>query len=601
MSEDGSGGCLARNLMELSQVQPALASFLATTEPEVWQCSAAASGDLTARHEGKLLHSARDPRNEAARLVAAALPGGADTAVILGAGLGYAIEAAFELPGIERVILCEALPQRIVASLDARDLSSILSREGLSYVAGGDPGAILAALEDTGARIAGLVGQRALETGAEPWYAAVRAAFERFAAKESINENTVKRFGRLWVRNIARNSVAAAAFHGIQGLASRFAGFPALVLAAGPSLDEVLSHIQDLRQRCLIVAVDTSLRSLLARGVEPDFVLVVDPQYWNWRHVADLEWRTSYLVTEPAVWPPALRCRFKGAFVAASVFPLGRALFPGDRGALGAGGSVATSAWDFARHIGAGTIYMAGLDLGYPVGHTHARASLFEQRAIAAGSRLHPSSTTQAAAVFTIPTQAAKANDGGSILTDARMTLYAWWFEARLARRESPPTRTLSQRGLAIPGMALSGIEALLELPPRRNELDAILHEIGVSAASTPQGLASALPELISSLSEIEQRARKGAEAAEAWLSRGSSARGGPGLLAILDEVDAFLRDSAARDVVGFLLPSLRSLFSRAPTSFEESVANSASLYHHIVDSAHEHLELFSPETALEG
>lgn len=601
MSEDGAGTWLAGNLTALSRIQPTLATFLAATGPEAWQCSTASSGALTARHEGKLLHSARDPRSEASRLVATALPGGADTAIILGAGLGYAIEAAFEVPGIERVILCEALPERIAALLDARDLSSILGREGLSWVAGGDPGAILAALEDTGARIAGLVGQRALEEGADPWYAALRSAFERFAAKENINENTVKRFGRLWVRNIARNSVAASSFPGIQGLAARFAGFPALVLAAGPSLDEILPHLREIRERCILVAVDTSLRSLLARGVEPDFVLVVDPQYWNWRHVADLEWRASYLVTEPAVWPPALRCRFKGAFVAASIFPLGRALFPGDRGALGAGGSVATSAWDFARHIGAGTIYMAGLDLGYPVGHTHARASLFEQRAIAGGSRLHPASTTQAAAVFAIPTQAAKANDGQNILTDARMTLYAWWFEARLARRDSPPTRNLSQKGLAIPGMPLCGIDALLELQPKRSELYAIFRELESSTATSSGGGASALPDLLASLSDIEQRAGRGANAAEAWLARGSRAGGKAGLLSTLDELDGFLRESAARDVVGFLLPSLRSLFSRAPTNFEESVANSASLYRRIADSAREHLELFGPEMAKKG
>ena len=62
------------------------------------------------------------------------------------------------------------------------------------------------------------------------------------------------------------------------------------------------------------------------------------------------------------------------------------------------------------------------------------------------------------------------------------MSLYAWWFESRLARSDSPATRTLSSRGLAIPGLAPATWDEILATPPCRARLDALLDE----AASLP-------------------------------------------------------------------------------------------------------------------
>jgi len=594
------GGWLEANLELLARNRPGLARLLGSTVPEPYELLRTRKGQLSARAGGRLLHSAYDPVGEAARLVGASLPPEAETAVLLGAGLGYAIEAALAAPGIVSVIVCEAEAGRLAAMLASRDLGAALSDPRLSFVVGGDPGAILLALDELRARSVGLVSQRALESADEAWYAALRSALGRFLAKASINENTLKRFGRLWVRNLARNAAAMARLPGIRELEGACAGLPALVLAAGPSLDEALPLLGELRERMVLIAVDTALRSLLTVGVEPDFLLVVDPQYWNWRHVADLASAKSCLVSEPAVWPAVLRARHRATFLSASLFPLGRALSPPspgldeERARLGAGGSVATSAWDLARHLGASSVCLAGLDLGYPDGHTHARASLFEQRALLAGRRIAPAATAQASALFGLPLRSLPATGGGSILSDERMCLYAWWFEARLARPDSPPTRSLSKRSLAIPGMGLATFEELLAEPARRGEIEKRLKDcesLGIPEGNVPRA-ALALDRLVADLRRIGELAEEGEAAAAKALSALTEGVELRPYLEGLDRVDRALHQSEAREVVSFFLPPLPELLGTRPRDLAESLASSRSLYAKVRASAQEHGEI---------
>jgi hypothetical protein len=493
---------LETNLFALRGRFPELAALVesAPGEPE-FELVMAASGERSARIPGGAwLHSSRDPRAEARRLVAASL-GGAETAVLFGLGLGYIAEAVTEAMDqgaviggaktrIERVLDCEADPGALRAAFRVRDLSTLLADERLGFVVGGEPEGLISALELSGGSKAAIFELTAATSVHPSWFERARRAAERWNAKGAVNENTLRRFGRLWVRNLARNLGAAIELPGVERLGGLFAGgasappvasaapgaiappgactppIPALVLAAGPSLDLVLPYIKDISRRALVVCVDTALRSLLRFGVEPDFLVVVDPQYWNWRHLSGLASPSSFLVSEMAVWPAVFRAPRRASFLAGSVFPLGRRIeaFAGKKGQLGAGGSVATSAWDLCRLMGCSPLWMAGLDLAYPGGQTHAKASLFEQRALASGNRLAPAASVQAATLVGGSSLEAPSVDGGKVRTDQRMTLYAWWFESRFARPLSPPTLSLSPGGLGV-----SGLAAFLSRPPRRD------------------------------------------------------------------------------------------------------------------------------------
>jgi hypothetical protein len=594
---------LAANLEALGSRFPELAALVAASGDAGPEIVTAASGEPSARAPGGAwLHSSRDPRAEARRLAASALAGCEDTAVLLGLGLGYLAEALLLGPdGPDRVLACEAGPEPLKAAFKARDLSAILSHEKLGFVVGGDPEGLVTALELSGGSRAAILELKAATATDPEWFGRAREAAGRWNAKGAVNENTLRRFGRLWVRNLARNLGTAARCPGVDRLEGLFEGIPAIVLCAGPSLDLVLPRIAEISRKALVVCVDTALRSLLRYGVEPDFLVVVDPQYWNWRHLAGLSAPSAFLVSETAAWPAIFRAPRRGAYLGGSLFPLGRRIesFAGAKGQLGAGGSVATSAWDLCRLMGCSEAWMAGLDLGFPEGQTHAKASLFEQRALASGTRLSPASGAQAAALVGGTSFESPAADGGRVRTDQRMTLYAWWFESRFARPLSPPTFSLSPGGLALPGLGLRDMSELLSRPDRREEISSRLERAAERSAAAPRtaelvaGL-SALREELSAIAATAEEARAAAVQGRAAFASGGDCRA---CLALLERADAAILSLEGREIAGFLMPSLSALLGPKPRDLGESLERSEALYRGLAESARYHLEaLASPE-----
>ena len=84
--------------------------------------------------------------------------------------------------------------------------------------------------------------------------------------------------GRRTLENVARNlPCGTPPPPGPIRLKDAYKGYPALVVSAGPSLRKNKHLIQlDPVGRCVIIAVQTTLKPLLEIGVEPDFVTALD-------------------------------------------------------------------------------------------------------------------------------------------------------------------------------------------------------------------------------------------------------------------------------------------------------------------------------------
>jgi hypothetical protein len=472
----------------------------------------------------------------------------------------------------------------LLLALETRDLGGLLAGGRPIFVLGDDgsggaanPDLILGALRSvellSGGGTPALIRNRGLMNLDGEWYAEAERHIRTWVSRDAVNRATLRRFGKRWVRNLSRNMEAirdipgVSRLEGILGPAAAMEGIPAFLAAAGPSLDGILPLLPALRERCLIVAVDTALRLLLRAGIDPDFAVVVDPQFWNARHLDHAPAPETRLVAESAVYPSVLRHPFAGAFLCGSLFPLGR--FIEDRvdpkGELGAGGSVATTAWDFTRLLGPPAIYIAGLDLAYPDLKTHFRGARFEERALSESGRLCPAETWLVRALRDGRQFRAAAADGGQVLTDRRLSLYAAWFENRFRCFPALPNYGLSRRGLAIPGLLPCSAGDLLALPPRREEIDRRLADrfarIG-AAFSGPeeQGLRAARFEaaggaLREGLEYIRTLAGKGAA-----LAAGGGLRDREGILFKLEELNRRILKSEVKDVAGFLFPPIAEL-----------------------------------------
>jgi hypothetical protein len=542
----------------------------------------AASGEPTARLGGRYIHSTRDPAREAARLVLAADGGGDGTRrqnrafLLLGFGLGYAAEAAAELDPPPLVIAVEKRADVLRAAFETRDLTGILGSR-LVFVLGDEPGAVTGALRIAPKELS-VVRNPALTAADAPFYRELERHIENWRTKDAVNEATLRRFGKRWVRNQAANLPAIRDLPGIGLLAGRF-DFPVLLLAGGPTLDDLAGTVASLAERCVVVAVDTALRFLTREGVKPDFVVSVDPQYWNTRHLDRCRAEKSALVAEAACYPTVLRDRLGAAGAGRPTFLCG-AIYPISgfverrvdlKGRLGSGGSVASSAWDFAASLAppgaARPVFIAGLDLAFPRFATHYRGALFEERSLAAATRFLPAETLSFRALLDGAPFFAEAADGSPVLTDKRLALYASWFENRLRSPGCPASFRLSGRGLAINGMKTACIEEVLALPPCRDcitrRVEQVFSEIfekwndeteraaraGRYKAATDalnEGLAAALNAARSALTDIALLEHSTArETREAALQR-------------LNAVKTALLKSEVKAIAGFLRPASR-------------------------------------------
>lgn len=581
MSADGF---LGKNLTALGANYPELAAELEAAESgRAFRVEPAASGEPSAVFAGTGLHihSNRDPRREGLRQAEAALSGFSGPVVVFGFGLGYAAEAAAR--GGSPVIVAERRPDLFRLALECRDLSAFFSAKNLMFLLGGESGGItgaLSLLDRTGIREKPrILKNRALVSLSpedERWYSDAERRVQSWASRGEVNAATLRRFGRRWTKNLAANLAFLRDLGGVRWLEGCLGGtgIPVFLAAAGPSLDETAPYLAAVRERCLVVAVDTSLRFLLNRGIDSDFTVSVDPQFWNACHLRRLDpKRGGCLIAESAVYPSVLREWTGRALFCRSLFPLGR--FIEDRtdpkGALGAGGSVATTAWDFARLLGPSSVWIAGLDLAFPDLKTHFKGALFEENAHAASTRLLPAETHSVLSLENgQPFRAASAS-GGSVLTDRRLSLYGAWFENRVRQEKELHSLGLSRSGLAIDGIVSSNAEELLALPPRREEIDRILKEIFDRAGrdfNAPEAkklraehCAAALESLEEGIRVLRDHARRAKNALSAF--RGRTGQEREILLAKLETANRAIRESPVKEAAGFLFPPAVELEGR--------------------------------------
>ncbi|MDR2073496.1 MAG: DUF115 domain-containing protein [Spirochaetaceae bacterium] len=573
-----------RNREILQLRYPALAEKLIRGFRDDFTVERAATGDPTLSCRGIYIHSRQDPAREGLRQAESVLSENAGAPVILlGFGLGYAAEALAEKHRERILIIVERRKELFTLALEYRNLEALLSPGKAIFVIGGTGGSVtgaLALLEKANSPPPVILKNRALISLSpedQSWYADAERHIRTWASKGRINAATLQRFGRRWTKNLGANLSGTVRFPGVRGLARILEdrGIPVFLAAAGPSLNGLGPFLREISRRCVTVTVDTSLRFFLHRDVIPHFTVSVDPQYWNTRHLHRANSAGAALIAESAVYPSVLREKnFRRIFFCRSLFPLGR--FIEDRtdpkGALGAGGSVATTAWDFARLLGPAEIWIAALDLGFPGRQTHFKGALFEENAHAGSRRFLPVETLSLQSLESGYPFPVKAADGSMVLTDRRLSLYAAWFENRLSQEKNIPNYSLSPQGVSIPGLINADIEQLLTLPPRQEEINRILNDAysridgDFFAPEEQKGrerrYAEALECLIRGLEDI----RNQADEAGQWAARGcekyAAGTGGKKaageiekLLSKLDMVNRSISESPVKEAAGFLFP----------------------------------------------
>lgn len=375
---------LEKNLRLLSPRQPQLAQLLRDAPAGPIELLESAKGPVTARfmRAGAAaipLHSRYDPMQEARQALRKIDLGGTDYFVLLGFGLGYTLDALLELVSRDgaHCFVIESDLGILKAAFQARDLGAAFSLPHLHF-----------AWPPSGAELA-----RQWSAFFDPVYAqgnvfiphppSLTVNPELFkAAAQTIQSqifqtftdiNTLVNKAQVFLDNFVQNFSRAAASPGVRAFEQKFAGMPAIIVSAGPSLDRNLHELRGCEERVLILSTDTAIKPLCAMNVSPHFVLTGDPGYENYLHLKGSAGGSSLLVAEATAYPLSFQ-EFAGKTITCSYqnSSLGAlSLLLGEKGTIRAWGSVATMALDFALILGCSPVIFIGQDLAYSDGRTY--------------------------------------------------------------------------------------------------------------------------------------------------------------------------------------------------------------------------------------
>jgi hypothetical protein len=342
------------------------------------------------------LHSGRDPLAEAERTLAAVTAGGdLPLLICIGLGLGYLLDAIEKHSPATRVLALEPLPEVAQAMRERRSWDDWLTSGRLTLLVGPDYAGADVSRCVRKHPSAPVVVAPVLEREFGTRVAGARAIVDQALFGARANDEARRAFAPRYVQNTLRNLPVIAASADVTALYDAFTGVPAIVVAAGPSLDRNIEQLRRVRDRALIIAVDTALRPLMDAGIQPEIVVAVDPSEVNGRHLRNLPGPSdTWLVGEASLDPAAFE-QFQGRTFTFAVsehhpWPWLRSIGLG-RGGLRAWGSVITSAFDLALKAGCNPIVFAGADLAYPGERPYCRGTIYEQdwaTRVAAGESL---------------------------------------------------------------------------------------------------------------------------------------------------------------------------------------------------------------------
>ncbi|GEM_PF-3346330 len=428
----GETACFRANLRCLQNAMPEVYRRLLDGLPDRPRPKSGKSADGWGNlaYEGRWLHDPFDPLGEALALAETCGVSSAREIVVFGFGAGYSVEAVLSLASPSARICCIVIdPASLRAALGLRDLSKVLGDRRLELVVGS---------------------LREVVSGMPVASPATRIVFHRplgaVAAKEyaSLVEMAEEVLGRQLsfasqceeiYANVSANLPVIVSCERVGDLYPVFEARPVLLVAPGPSLEQQLPLLGRMR-RPLTVALDTSVRTLLAAGIVPDAIVTLDPTPKNLAKLAGVE-----------IDPPLIF--FEGArpeFVSRAKRPVyacerGGWLdlcdpFFGSHGTYESCGSVLHAAVDVVLAAGASQVALVGADLA-----------------------LGPESATQDGA-----TRRMVEGRGGEVM---RTSESLWRHHRRIVRRlqREAPGRVLDARafGANIPGIEQISLEEWLE------------------------------------------------------------------------------------------------------------------------------------------
>jgi hypothetical protein len=427
----------SRNKLFLESVDAKLAAQLEQFKgQEVLPLEAAKKGGNTLKLGSQYVHSRYAPQAEAEKWTKGER---AKIHIHFGFGLGYGVSADDPLPeGL--ILVYEPFPLLFWSCLHQCDLQTIYGGKKI-FVRFDlrDIAQLLMQLPFKDDRIAVRSNLFHGKVAQNQWLNLQQTlkdvVIRRAAARETLRQSTAA----------FTEAVLSAAPHflstpSISSLRYRYKGVPAVVVAAGPSLDKSLAYLKTIEKKVVIIAISRAAKPLERFGIKPDFLLHNESQDYGHliQDCSNLEHST--LILDSQAHPDVVRFPSRSKFVYHSAVnfavPWLAKILPNYAPvALETAGSVANEAFSFARYLGCTTIYLMGQDLALTRGAYYAEAE--HNQAFSHSSN----SIVPIAGYFGVPLQ-----------TFVTYKAFAVWFEEQAAGNANETLINATEGGAKLAG-----------------------------------------------------------------------------------------------------------------------------------------------------
>lgn len=200
--------------------------------------------------------------------------------------------------------------------------------------------------------------------------------FNNLVEMEKSIISTKKEGQTIFIANIFKNLIYLCDKSDISELYGIFKDFPAVIVSAGPSLKKHIQLLKEVKNKAVIIAVDTIYRVLKDNNIEPDIVLGIDFTSVNFKHYDNVDTSSVPYAFAWTIYPKCVESHIeKGgkcfSILNDSAFSDWISKFIGIRGNIPIGDSTSHAAFHLAHKMGCNPVALIGQDLAYTYNTTH--------------------------------------------------------------------------------------------------------------------------------------------------------------------------------------------------------------------------------------
>ena len=462
------------------------------------------------------IHSAYNPIREAQRAVDSFKKGRANLIVVCGMGLAYHIQllkkkfSGCTVMAIER----DSEVVRITRDTYPHHLEHVPV-----IAAGDDLSTIFEAMDMSTFSGAAYYFHRPSYLIDKTFYDNLIKDINQYVSSKLSDLLTRFEFEERWIENILANLHRVFRAAPVSSLFGRFAGYPGIIVSAGPSLRRNVHLLRDLRDKALIVSVDTAIKILQKNDINPHIIMTLDSQKHSLKHFLGLRDQEPILIAD-MVSSPKVVDHYGGRLFMSTTSKyyndskgnLKRETIPliewiekyiDPIGDIQSGGSVATSIFDLLLNLGCNPIILIGQDLAYTGREIHCSGTHHNEGWIPASNRFSNLDTINQNIIRKRMIKYVEAYGGrGRVISDFVFDLYKTWFTDS-AKKVPVSVFNATEGGARIDNTIESSLSELVQsLTAPREQPDGILSEAfsdrhSVNAENLRRGIASAIEEMI--------------------------------------------------------------------------------------------------------